>query len=222
MRNPLHILIHVPLREKRDFRRMLVGLKHALCITQSGATFAYDLLPSFKPRKGQEHRFLEHLAEQISQDWTIVVWDVDRLLGELEQIVNQVRIERPKLAPALDQAWSVISGAVDEQIIDLRSFEKLPNGHYVDVVAAREEIDFDDYPPWRRRRLMAYVPKARPVSEDFWGVLHRVILPKTEAVQAWSSYQRWVRSNRPRPPRPDCPAGDSVTTDDENEPPTSV
>lgn len=207
MKHPLRLLIHVPLREKRDFRQMLVGLKGALCVTLNGSISTYDLLAVFKPRKGQEHRIIEQLAEQLQQGWTLAVWDVDRLLRDLEQIVEGVRIDRPKLTPLVDAAWNLISSADDEQIVDLQSFQKLPNGHYVAIIAAREDFDFDDYPPRRRRRLLAYRPKSRPVSEDFWGVLHRLIMTKSEAGRAWSAYQRWVKNNRPRPPRPDTDEG---------------
>lgn len=203
VKHPLRLLIHVPHREKRDFRQTLVGLKNGLCVSLNGAISTYDLLPPFKPRKGQEHRIIEVLADQMEQGWTIAVWDLDRLMTELGQIVEGVRADRPKIIPGLEAAWATVSSADEEQIIDLKSFEKFPGGHYVAMIAARQEIDFDDYPPRRRRRLMACVPKSRPVSEDFWGVLHRVIMTKLEADQAWGAYQRWVRSNRPRPPRPD-------------------
>ncbi len=206
MKHPLRLLIHVPLREKRDFRQTLVGLKHALCVSVDGAICTYDLLASLKPRKGQEHQILLKLAEQLKQDWAVCVWDVDRLLLELEQIVEGVRIDRPALRGPVEEAWDVISQADGEQLVDLRSFEKFPNGHYVEVVAAREDFDYDALPPRRRRRLLAYRPKARPVSEDFWGVLHSLMMSKSEAAHAWATYGRWVASNRPRPPRVDVAA----------------
>ncbi len=199
VKHPLRLLIHVPLREKRDFRQTLVGLKNGLCVTCDGRTSTYDLLPAFKPRKGQEYRLLEHLADQLNQGWTLAVWDIDRLLADLEQIANGARIDRPKSAPLLDAAWKVISSADEEQIVDMKSFERFPDGHYVAMIAFCEDTDLDDYPLWRRRRLMADRPK-RPVSEEFWGVLHRLIMTKSEAELAGSSYQRWVRNNRPRPP----------------------
>jgi hypothetical protein len=40
----LRLLIHVPLREKRDFRQMLVGFKHALCVIQIGSAPEVDVL----------------------------------------------------------------------------------------------------------------------------------------------------------------------------------
>lgn len=203
MRHPLRLIIHAPLREKRDFRQTLVGMKHALCVSVDGAICTYDLLPSLKPRKGQEHQILPRLADQLKQGWALCVWDVDRLLLELEQIVDGIRVDRPALLTSVEEAWSVIKRADDEQLVDLRAFEKIPNGHYVQVVAAREDYDFDALPPRRRRRLLAYRPKARPVSEDFWGVLHSLIMSKSEAAHAWATYGRWVTSNRPRPPRLD-------------------
>jgi hypothetical protein len=205
MNDPLRLLIHVPLREKRDFRRVLVGFNHALCVSQIGEVTTYDLLPSFKSRKGQEYRLVRYLAEQIEQGWTLAVWDVERLWRELEHVVDEIRIDHPKLQPDVDEAWRRVSSAGEEQIIDLKVFEKLPNGHHVATVATRDDIDFDAYPPRRRRRMMAWTRRrSRPASEDFWGVLHTLILKKSEAESAWSTYQRWVRNNRPRPPRPDA------------------
>lgn len=206
MKHPLLLVIHAPLREKRDFRQTLVGLKHALCVSVDGTICTYDLLPSLKPRKGQEHQILPTLAAQLKQGWTICVWDADRFLLELKQIVDGVRIDRPALRAPVDEAWKAISDADDEQLIDMRTFEKLPNGHYVAVIAARENFDYDAQPPRSRRRLLAYRPKARPVSEDFWGVLHSLIMSKSEAAHAWATYGRWVATNRPRPPRLDVVA----------------
>ena len=117
MKHPLNLLIHVPLREKRDFKQMLVGFKHALCVRQVGKVLSYDLLPSFKPRKGQEHQLVGHVAEQLRQGWTLVAWDVDRLMLELQQVVEGVSIGRPRVrlllmklgssfqAPTTSRSW---------------------------------------------------------------------------------------------------------------------
>ncbi|HZF93860.1 MAG TPA: hypothetical protein VEZ20_03205 [Allosphingosinicella sp.] len=203
MKHPLRLLIHVPLREKRDFRQMLVGFKHALCVSEVGEVMSYDLLPSFKPRKGQEHRLISHLAEQLEQGWTLAVWDVERLLRELERIVADVGIDRPVVKAAVDEAWRAISAADEEQIVDLKAFEKLPNGHFIAMVAFREDFDYDSLPPRRRRRLIAYSRPSRPVCEDFWGVLHYFLMKRSDAARARSAYERWVKCNRPRPPRGD-------------------
>ena len=204
MKHPLRLLIHVPLREKRDFRQMLVGFKHALCVRQTGDVTSYDLLPTFKPRKGQEHRLVEHLAEQLKQGWTLAVWDTERLWRDLGQFVDRVRIDRPAMQAAVDEAWRLISNAGEDQIVDLKVFERLPNGHYIAMVAFREDFDYDSLPPRRRRRVIAYSRPRRPVCEDFWGVLHHFLMKKSDAERAWSAYQRWVRNNRPPPPRADA------------------
>ena len=204
MKHPLRLLIHVPWREKRDFRQMLVGFKHALCVSQVGEVTSYDLLPPFKPRKGQEYLIVGHLAEQLKQGWTLAVWDAERLWRDLEQVVDGISIDRPTLKSAVGEAWHLISDASEDQIIDMKVFERLPNGHYVAMVAFREDFDYDSLPPRRRRRMIAYSRPRRPVSEDFWGVLHHFLLKKSDAERAWNAYQRWVRNNRPRPPRADA------------------
>jgi hypothetical protein len=203
VKHPLRLLIHVPLREKRDCRQELVGFKNALCVREIGEVMSYDLLPSFKPRKGQEHRLISHLAEQLKQGWTLAVWDVERLWRELERILAEVGSDRPVVKAAVDQAWRAVSTSDDEQIVDLKAFEKLPNGHYVAMVAFREDFDYDSLPPRRRRRMIAYSRPSRPACEDFWGVLHSFLMKKSDAARAWSTYQRWVKCNRPRPPRAD-------------------
>ncbi|HEY0312297.1 MAG TPA: hypothetical protein VGC56_07345 [Allosphingosinicella sp.] len=204
MKHPLRLIIHVPLREKRDYRQTLVGFKPALCVTQIGRVMAYDLLPSFKPRKGQEHRLVLHLAEQLKQGWTLAVWDVERLWRELALVVEDVSINRRTLKAAIDEAWLLISKTDEDQIVDLKVIEKLPGGHFVAMVAFRKNVDFDAYPPRRRRRLIAYSRPSRPVCEDFWGVLLSFLMSKSDAERAWGAYQRWVRNNRPRPPRADA------------------
>lgn len=168
-----------------------------------GAVTSYDLLPSIKPRKGQEYLIIGHLAEQLKQGWTLAVWDVERLWRDLEQVVDGVSIDRPGLKFAVDESWHMIPTADEEQILDLKVLEKLPNGHYVGLVAARDDFDYDSLPPRRRRRLMAATTITRPASEDFWGVIHSLLMKKSEAERAWSAYQRWVRNNRSRPPRAD-------------------
>lgn len=203
MKDPMGLMIVVPLRQKRDFKHMLVGLKNSLCISQIGEVTSYDLLPTLKPRKGQEHNVVLHLAEQLIQGWTLGLWDVERLKRDLSQIVNDVSIRAPKLRPAVDEAWQIVSTADEGQIIDLKVFERLPNGHYVAVVAEREEFDFDSLPPRRRRRAIANSRPSRPVSEDFWGVLHPLLMKKSDAERAWETYQRWVKNKRPCPPRAD-------------------
>lgn len=204
MRDPLRLIIHVPLREKRDFRRMLVGFQHALCVSQLGQVMSYDLLPPFKPRKGQEHRLVVYLAEQLKQGWTLVVWDVERLWRELQIVVEDAILNRPALRSAVEEGWRLLSTADEEQIVDLKVFERLPNGHYVAMVAFCEEVDLDRYPPRRRRLLMASSRQSRPVCEDFWGVLHPFLMKRSDAERAGSAYQRWVSNNRPRPPRADA------------------
>jgi hypothetical protein len=205
MKHPLRLLIHVPWREKRDFRQMLVGFKHALCVSQVGEVTSYDLLPSFKPRKGQEYLIVGHLAEQLKQGWTLAVWDVERLWRDLEQVVDGIRIDRPGLKSAVGEAWHLVLNANEEQIVDLKLFERLPNGHYLAMVAAREDYDFDSLPPRRRRRMLAVSSRReRPVCEDFWSVLVPLLMKKSDAELAGSAYQRWVRNNRPRPPRADA------------------
>jgi len=120
-------------------------------------------------------------------------------------VVDGVSIDRPTLKAAVDEAWRLISSADEEQIVDLKIFERLPNGHYLAMVAFREDVDFDSYPPRRRRRAIAFSSRrSRPVCEDFWGVLAPLIMKKSEAERAGSAYQRWVRNNRPRPPRADA------------------
>lgn len=203
MKHPLRLLIHVPLREKRDFRQMLVGLKGALCVSLNGTITTYDLLPTLKPRKGQEHHIIEKLAEQLNQGWTLAVWDVDRLLRDLEQIVESVRSARPRLISTVEAAWNIISSADEEHIVDLKAFVKFPNGHLLAAVESCEHIDLDVYTPRLRKRLKAAMIPKRPVAEDFWGVLHALIMTKTEADLTWGAYRRWVKSNRPRPPRTD-------------------
>jgi hypothetical protein len=204
MKHPLRLLIHVPLREKRDFKQALVGFKHALCVRQVGMVMSYDLLPSFRPRKGQEHQLVGHLAEQLRQGWTLVAWDVDRLMLELQQVVEGARLGRPRVKAAVDEAWDLISGAGDERIVDAKLFERLPNGHYVALVAARENFDYDSLPPRRRRRAIAWSRPSRPASEDLWGVLLPLLMKRSDAERAGKAYQVWVRSNRPRPPRTDA------------------
>jgi hypothetical protein len=204
VKHPLRLLIHVPLREKRDFRRTLIGFKHALCVTEIGGSVSYDLLPSFKPRKGQEHRLVVHLAEQLKQGWTLLVWDVDRLMLELENLVAGVGIARPGVKTAVDEAWRIISTTDEEQIVDLKAFERLPNGHFVAMVAFAENLDPDIRPPGRRRRMIASSRPSQPVCEEFWGVLVPLIMKKSEAERAGGAYRRWVRNNRPRPPRADA------------------
>jgi hypothetical protein len=199
----LRLLIHVPLREKRDFRRTLVGFKHALCVSQAGAVTSYDLLPSFKPQKGQEHRLVLHLAEQVREGWTLAVWDVERVWRELQEVVDRVSAARPKLKAHVDGAWHLISNA-EEEIVDLKAFERLPMGHFLSMIAFREDIDFDAYPPRRRRRLLTISSRReRPVCEDFWCVLAPLLMAKSEAERAGGAYRRWVQDNRPRPPRAD-------------------
>ena len=204
-RHPLRLIIHVPLREKRDFRLSLVGLKNALCISQVGEVTTYDLLPTLKPRKGQEYRLVLCLAEQLQQGWTLAVWDVESLLRDLAGVLSSVSIGRPSMKAAVDEAWRLILDADVDRIVDLRLFEKLPNGHYVALVAAGENFDYDTMPPRLRRRAMAQDRPIRPVCEDFWGVLAPLVLKRPDAERAWSSYRRWVKNNRPRPPRADTP-----------------
>jgi len=204
MKHPLRLLIHVPDRVKRDFRQTLVGFKNALCVSQIGDVTSYDLLPSFKPRKGQEHQLVANVAEQLNQGWTLLVWDVEKLWRDFEQIVNGVSPRRPAVKAAVDEAWHIISTADEEQIVDLKLFERFPNGHYVGLVAAREDFDYDAYPPRRRRRLMAYSTQSRPTCEDFWCVLVPLLMKKSDADRAGNAYQRWIRNNRPHPPRTDA------------------
>ena len=203
MKHPLRLLIHVPLREKRDFKQTLVGFKPALCVRQVGKVTSYDLLPTFKPRKGQEHQLVGYLAEQLEQGWTLLAWDVDRLLREVEQLVAGVSTGRPRVKASVDEAWKLIAEANDEQIVDAKLFERLPNGHYVALVAARENFDYDSLPPRRRRRLIASSRPSRPACEDLWGVLLPLLMKKSDAERAGWTYQRWVRANRPKPPRED-------------------
>lgn len=201
MKHPLRLIIHVPLREERDFRTVLVGLKHALCVSIDGRVCTYDLLPSFKPRKGQEHLILEDLALQLDRGWAIAVWNVDMLLSGLEEIMKLVAA-KPGVALKAKAAWATINAADEEQLLDLRSFAKFPNGHYLSIVAARESFRYDRYPASIRRKLLSRRP-SRPRSEDLWGVLHPLIMTKSEATRAWDAYRRWVANNRPAPPRHD-------------------
>jgi hypothetical protein len=59
-------------------------------VSEIGGVMSYDLLPPFKPPKGQEHRLVGHLAEQLKRGWTVAVWDVDTLGLELGHIVADV------------------------------------------------------------------------------------------------------------------------------------
>ena len=144
-----------------------------------------------------------YLAVHLNQGWTLALWDVERLQRELGQIVNDIGIISPKHRATVDEAWQKILTFDEDEMVDLKVFEKLPNGHYVAAVAEREEFDFDALPPRRRRRAIANSRPSRPVSEDFWGVLHPLLMKKSEAELAWGAYQRWVRNNRPSPPRAD-------------------
>lgn len=203
MNDPLRLMILVPLRQRREFKQMLAGLKNSLCVSQIGEATSYDLHPTFKLRKGHEHSLILHLAEQLKQGWTLALWDVERHQRELGQIVNDISTISPKHRAAVEEAWQIILTSDQNQIVDLKVFEKLPNGHYVAAVAEREDFDFDSLPPRRRRRAIANSRASRPVSEDFWGVLHPLLMKKSEAKLAWGAYQRWVRNNRPSPPRAD-------------------
>lgn len=98
----LRLLINAPLREKRDYRQVLVGFKNALCVRQIGKVISYDLLPTFKPRKGQEYLVIL-LAEQLQQGWTLAMWDVDRLKLELSQIINDSSSNSAKLKSDVDE-----------------------------------------------------------------------------------------------------------------------
>ena len=204
MKAPLRLLIQVPLREKREFRQMLLGYKNALCVRQIGEVMSFDLLPSFKPRKGQEHQLVTHLAEQLKQGWVLAVYDVERLKLELDQIVNGVSIKSAKLKSAVDEAWHVISTANDEQIIDIRLFEKLQKDHFVAMVASVENFDYDRVTPRFLRWANATSRPSGPICEDYWGVINQYLLEESEAKRALSAYKRWVSNNRPRPPREDA------------------
>lgn len=201
MKQPIRLIIHVPHREKHDYRRTLVGLKDALCVSVDGAICTYDLLPPTKPRKGHEHQIVQHLAKQLTQGWTLMMWDQERLMRDLQGLVDSRRSQQPALAKEVEKAWAIILSASDEQFVDLKSFEKFPDGHYLALVASAESLVPEDFPnPYRR--LLKEKPK-RPVSEDFWGVLHPALLAKSESISAIESYRRWVKANRPRPPSHD-------------------
>lgn len=43
----------------------------------------------------------------------------------------------------IEAAWDEISSAVNEQLVDLQTFKRFPNGHYVSIIAARENFDPD-------------------------------------------------------------------------------
>ena len=204
MKDPLRLLIHVPLREKREFRQILVGYKNALCVRQIGEVMSFDLLPTFKPRKGQEHQLVTHLAEQLKQKWVVAVYDVERLRLELNQIVNGVSIKSAKLKSAVDEAWHVISTANDEQIIDIRLFEKLQKDHFVAMVASEENFDYDRVTPQFLRWANATSRPSGPICESYWGVIKQYLLEESEAKRASSAYKRWVSNSRPRPPREDA------------------
>ncbi len=202
MKHPLRLIIHAPQREKRDFRQTLIGLRHALCVSLDGAICTFDLLTAVRPRKGQEHQILLKIAEQLNQGWAICVWEADRFLYELKEIADAVGTERRTLKPAVDEAWRTISQADEEQVVDLQVFRKFPGGHYLSMVAAADNIDPDALSPRMRRWLRAERP-LRPFAEDLWGVLCPLIMSKSEAELAGAAYVRWVKANRPRPPRDD-------------------
>lgn len=205
MKQPMRLIVHVPLREKRDFRMGLVGLKHALCVTINGKVCTFDLLPALRPRKGQEHQIVELLAQQLHEGWTLMVWDQEKLLRELGDIVANRLSRHPKSAKDLGPAWERVHNASDDEFVDIKSFENFPDGHYLSLVASRENFDPSRYPPRLRRRLLNGRSK-RPASEDFWCVLAPILLAKSEAKLSGESYQRWLRANRPRPPKHDLPA----------------
>lgn len=203
MKQPIRIIIHVPLREERDYRKTLVGLKHALCVSVDGAISTYDLLPSFRPRKGQEHLLVEHLAAQLVQGWTIMVWDKDTFLRDCGQIVARRLAHHPRNVAQTEFAWDRMQSS-DSELMELGAFEKFPNGHFIALVAAKENFDESRHPDLARRaRRMVGERLRRPASEEFWGVLCPLLLAKFEATKAMESYSRWVKANRPQPPQHD-------------------
>lgn len=203
MTDAWRLIIHAPIREKRDYRQVLVGFKNALCVRQIGKVTSYDLLPTFKPRKGQEHRLVVHLAEQLKQGWTLVIWDVDRLKLELGRIVSDGSINSAKLKSDVGEAWKVISNADDEQFIDLMVFEDMPNGQFVGMVACKENFDYDRVTPSFLRRARAHSTPSPPATEQYWAALRHFLLKKSDAERAASAYRSWVDNNRPNPPLED-------------------
>lgn len=200
MKQPLRLVIHVPLREERDYRQTLVGMKHALRVDLDKSLCTYDLLPQVRPRKGQEHQILEYLADQLGQGLTLMVWDTDLLLQDLEEIFRQTSTRNPKIVKAVQAAWNSISAADDEQLIDLRSFIKFPGGHYLDLVVSRETARVS---PKTLRVMRRSRQPNLPRSEEIWGVLHPLILSNTQAAEAWKAFLNWRNRNRPRMPQQD-------------------
>lgn len=197
----IRLIIHVPHREKRNYRLTLVGLKDALCVTFDGIIWTYDLLPPLKPRKGQEHRVVQQLADQLKQGWTLMVWDSDCFLHDLRTLVEEKQAVGSKAATNYDRAWATIALASDQDIVDLKSFRKFPHGHYLELLAFTDKLQPEDFQP-RFRKYLKEAPK-RPLSEDLWLALQQDILPPRDSLRAVQSYQRWLKNNRPSPPKHD-------------------
>jgi len=172
-------------------------------VDQTKPSLGYQLLPSVKPRAGGMHAILLELARQIGEGYGILIWDVDRILTELAEIRLATIAQKPRLASQIEQAWMCIADADDEQIIDLRSFSRLPGGHFIDLVGIRERYSDDQLlaRAGNPRRLAPYrrALKGDPRSEEFWGVLVRYLLDGREAQQAGKFFQAWKKAGRPDP-----------------------
>ena len=203
MRHPLRLAINSPLRKTIDHRTRLIGLQPALIVDQTKPSLGYQLLPSVKPRAGGMHAILLELARQIGEGYGILIWDVDRILTELAEIRLATIVQKPRLASETERAWSCIADADDEQIIDLRSFSRLPRGHVVNMVGIREQYT-DEQLMARLRGVRNLAPyrralKGDPRSEEFWSVLMRCLLDKEEAKEGSKFFQTWKNAGRPDP-----------------------
>jgi len=174
-----------------------------LVVDQTKPFLGYQLLPSVKPRRDALHSILVNIAKQIDDGYSVMVWDVDRLLTELTAIRITTTDKKPRLASEIELAWKRIANADDEELIDLRGFSRLPEGHFVDLVAIREKFTDDQLLARLRgvRNLSPYrrALKGDPRSEEFWGVLIRYLLDRREAEQGWKFFQAWKRAGRPDP-----------------------
>lgn len=200
MRYPLRMVIHVAQRKTIDFRPTLVALQCSRTVDQALSFFGYDLSAPLRPAKTRRHALVTQIAGQIRAGYSIAVWDMDRFMSDLSAIVAATMVARPRLSNALDADWKVISNADDETLIDLRSFSRLPRGHYLALVAARDrEISL----PFRLRRVRVPTPE-RPRAEELWAILLSIIFEAREADAAMSAYKGWVRAGRPKPPGVDA------------------
>lgn len=204
MRHPLRLVIQVPLRTNVEHRMRLIGWQPALVIDQTKPFLGYRLLPSVKPRADAMHLLCVNIADHISAGYSVLVWDVDRVMSDLATTRSASVARRPRLAASINDAWERLTNADDEDLIDIRGFSRLPGGHYVQIIGARgflSELESANTllsgaaRRWARRTANRQPPK----SEQFWGVLHRFLLDRKESEQAWTFFQNWVRAGRPDP-----------------------